>query len=370
MSLLAFALLLLVTVAWFMLPLIPALRELLRPSDAEPLTMVGQDAGDLAIFAEGFRGYLRRQLPDAFSLGVTSNLGAALPDGTPVVQLNGRPDVLKEVAGRDGFIDRLVVTSSPVQLPGRETFLLEVYARDDFAGGPEAVYRALLGERDVQLGLASRVLRWVHAEGNLSVGDGSTLNGRASTLGVMRLGTGVRFGRIRAAHVVVGNGTPGGPPTLSPLINSTMKMPRTAHRVRGFIRVDGNLEVPAGESWLGTVVVGGTLTVRPGGRISGNVKVHGSCSLDQDAVIEGSLVSQGDVALAKGAYVRGPVVAEGAVRLDRDSMVGSSDYPASVTGRSVVCAEGAQVFGAISPRLEGLTIPATEIPSAGARGQR
>lgn len=55
MSLLGALGLLLVTLAWAALPLLPAIRELLRPTDVEPLTMVGRDNADIGRFARHFR---------------------------------------------------------------------------------------------------------------------------------------------------------------------------------------------------------------------------------------------------------------------------------------------------------------------------
>jgi hypothetical protein len=360
-SIAVFGLLLLFTAAWFVLPLLPALRELYRPSDAEPLTMVGEDAGDLTVFAEGFRNYLRRQLPSGISLGLPDGQAIAqLSDGTPVVYLDGRPELLAGALNAQRLVSRLVVTEGPVLLPGGETFLLELYARSEFVGGPVAVYRALLGEADVQLGTASTVLRWVHAERNLVVGDESLLAGRASAGDTMRLGFGVRFNRLGASRIVIGEGDPPAPTVPAPLLASTTKLPRSAERVRGFVRVDDDLTIPPAEGLLGTVVITGSLTLGPRSRISGNVKVYGSCVLERGAVVDGSLVCRGDVCLEPETLVLGPLVAERNVWLGEACVVGAEGHPASVVASTIVCAPRVQVFGAITAREKGRTAAAGE----------
>jgi predicted acyltransferase (DUF342 family) len=365
-SALLFAVLLLGTAAWFLLPLTPALKELFRPSDAEPLTMVGQDSGDLMIFAEGFRNYLRSQVPEVVSTGVMKS-GAAdhLPDGTPFVHVNGRPEVLQEAADAQRLISQLVLASGPVQLPGGETFLLELYARDTFTGGPGAVYRAILGESDVRIGEGSTVLRWVHAEHNLTIGDGSHLSSRASAVGEMRLGEGVRFSRVRATRIIVGGENPLPPEIPAPLLAGTIKMPRSARQERGFIRVVGDLSIPPGASVLGTLVVRGTLRLGANARISGSAKVHGACHLETGAMVDGSLVCRSDIDLAKDCRVVGPVVADGDVRLGEGCSVGVPGHPASVVGADVVCETGSQIYGAVTARAVGQTAPAR--PAARAR---
>jgi hypothetical protein len=352
---LVFAALLTGTVLWFLLPLLPALRELLRPTDAEPLTMVGQDAGELTVFAEGFRAYLRRELPDLLSSGASAGGSAAqLPDGTPVAHVTGRLDALPELTSAERVVSRLVVANGPVSLPGGETFLLELYARDEFIGGPGTVYRAILGERDVRLGAGSTILRWVHAEGNLSAADNSLLAGRATAGGTMRLGVGARFSRLRAQQIVTGDAEVASPVIPPPLVTGTMKLPRTARQVRGFIRVDGDLTIPDDASVVGTLVVDGSLRAGARSRIAGSVKVHGECDIGDGALIEGSLVARQSAKLGSGAVVLGPVVAERAVSLGAGCVVGAPTRPASVAAEDVTCQGGVQVYGAISARSRGM----------------
>jgi hypothetical protein len=355
MTLLMFLALLGATVLWFLLPVWPALRELVRPTDAEPLTMVGQDAGDLAVFADGFRAYLRRELAPPGSLGSDfANPPAHLADGTPVAHLNGRLEALPELTSAERVVSRLVVANSPVVLPGGETFLLELYARDDFVGGPGTVYRAILGERDVRLGAGSTILRWLHAEGDLSAADNSFLAGRASAEGTMRLGIGVRFARLRAARIVTGDAEVEPPTIPPPLVTGTMKLPRAARQVRGFIRVDGDLTIPDEASVVGTLVVAGSFRAGARSRIAGSVKVHGTCEIGEGALIEGSLIARGDARLGAGAVVVGPLVAEGAVSLGAGAAVGTPSRPASVAAAEVTCQSGVQVYGAMSARSRGM----------------
>jgi len=91
MNLFAFALLLAFAAVWLVLPLVPALREFFRPTDVEPLTMVGRDNADIARFARNFREYLQGQLggfasgPDARSAASSLRRGGA---GAPAARAN------------------------------------------------------------------------------------------------------------------------------------------------------------------------------------------------------------------------------------------------------------------------------------------
>jgi predicted acyltransferase (DUF342 family) len=340
---------------WLLLPLVPALRELVWPTDADALTHVGHDAGDLAVFAEGFRRYLTQQLPTAEVESGSGTGTGALRDGTLFVRLDGVPQQLRELADARGAVRHVVVAEHATILPGGETFLNELHAQGAFRGGPDAVYRAVLAEQDAELGAGSRVLRWAHSERDLTVGDGSTLEGRASAAGAIRLGRGVAFARIRAARIVVGTAAVPEPVAPPPVFESTMKLTRDAQRYRGFVRVNGDLNVPEDGVLLGSLVVAGTLRLGARARIGGSVKVHGDCYAGAGSGIDGALVARGRVVLGESARANGPVIAEGALEMGENSTVGRADLPGSIVGATVLLKHGAQVFGAISAREGGIT---------------
>ena len=335
---------------WVLLPLVPALRELLRPTDAFPLDAVGRDSGGLTVFAEGFREYLRRTLPaDAESREAAGSAGA-LSDGTPYVQLTESMEPLRAVTRVDGVIPCVVLADAPVSTTGGETFMLEVLARRPWSGGSDTVYRALLAEEGATLGERSTVLRWVHVEGDLFVGRESLLDGRASATGVLYLEPGVQFRRVMAAPVVAGRVATELPPALAPVMNGTAKHPLGARRERGFTRIDGDYNVPRGATVFGSLVVMGNLTLEAGARVGGSIKSHGDCILHEGALVDGSLVSRGRVVIGSKCRISGSLVAEKDARIGPMSSVGSLSSSASLTAWSIELHEGAQVFGAVTAR--------------------
>ncbi|MFN8570480.1 MAG: hypothetical protein U0132_00410 [Gemmatimonadaceae bacterium] len=349
-----FAFILAATIGWILLPLIPAIRELVRPVDADPLTQVGHDAGDLAIFAQGFRRYLEREMPPEQPVTSDPMALSQLRDGTPLLQLNGDGDMLRRVATPDGTIGRLVVAHDRLVLPGRETFLYELLVRERFVGGPEAVYRALLAEGQAELGPRSRVLRWLHVEGDVALREGVVLEGRGSANGTMWLADDVRFRRIRATRLVVGTADPAPPPIPDPVAHSTLRLPRSSRQLRGFVRVDEPLVIPPGATYVGTLVVYGDVEVGKEARIAGSLKVHGNCVVEARAIVDGSIVAKGDIRLVEGARVGGPVIAEGDVAAGPFTCVGRPDAPTSIAAERITLSNGAQVFGALSARVMGV----------------
>src|SRR5436309_2812388 len=94
-SMLPFLGLLALATAWFLLPLVPALRELARPTDIAPLKVVDRSSGYVAYFARNFRRYLEKQtaaLPQEQQVG---DFFGRLPDGTQLVRVHKAADALE-----------------------------------------------------------------------------------------------------------------------------------------------------------------------------------------------------------------------------------------------------------------------------------
>lgn len=356
MTLLTFLAVVVFAAAWVTLPLVPALREFFRPTDVEPLSMVGRDNADISRFARNFRDYLEghlRSLPP----GATPDGMFRLPDGAELVRVGPTADLMPVRAVPAGSEHRIVQFDHPADLESATSFRLEVRARQEFSGAPEATYRALLGERSASLGPRSMVMRWVHAVGSLTVGDGSHLYGRTSSEQQIRLGRAVGFDRLGAPAVLTG---PGAAPAPMPPVPERMlpfEPPEKRARLMGdVLRIEGDVTVPAGTLVTGNLVVGGRLRLGPAARVRGNVKAHGQVELATAAVVEGSLVSREAIEIGGQCWVGGPVISEAALQLGAGAHVGSPDRPSTVSGRTVTMADGSVVCGQIVASEGGQTL--------------
>lgn len=330
------------TLFWFLLPLLPALRELVRPSDIAPLKVVDRSSGHVAYFARNFRQYFDQALPPAAGLG---DYAGRMLDGTAFLRVNLRPAVLEAEEDRRTQ-NRLVILDTPLTLEGGETFLMELYARAALTGGPRAVYRAVYAERELTLGEASQVLRWTHAGGKLVVGDRAVLRGRVSSDTAVSLGAEVVFERIGAPVIAVGaeHEPPPRPPATLPLY----RLPESARRIGDHVRIEGDFEIPSGMRVSENLVVAGRLRIGLGAMVEGSVKAHREIELANEAQVCGSVVSRTELRVGQAAWICGPAIAEEKIRLGRDAVVGSPEQPATVAATEVELASGATVYGQIS----------------------
>jgi hypothetical protein len=343
LALLALALL------WFLLPLLPALRELRAPSDVAPLKVVDRSSGHVAYFARNFRQYLDKQLPAEAGVG---DYAGNLLDGTPFIRVNHRADAL--APGAPGGEQRLVILDTPQALTGDGLFRMELFARAALEGAPGTAFRAVYAERELALGERSQVLRWTHAGGALSVGSHSVLRGRVSSDTAVSLASDVGFERIGAP--VISAGRAQDPPPAPPADPPIFRLPEDrARRLGDAIRIEGDLDVPEGVLVAATLVVTGRLRIGLGAIVRGSLKAHGDLELGDEAQVTGSAVSRGRVWLGQASWVGGPAIAETAVRIGKGAVVGTPAQEATVAAPEVELAPGATVYGQISAARSGRT---------------
>jgi|GEM_PF-1508532 len=340
------------TLLWLLLPLLPAFRELVRPTDVAPLKVVDRSSGYVAYFARNFRQYLDRQMAALPGEAQVGDYVGKLPDGTQFIRVRKSSQGLTHEV-EPGTQNRLVVVDGAMTLQDGETFLMEVYARAPMIGGAGSVYRAIYADRELGLGERSTVLRWAHAGGTMGVGSHSVLRGRITSDQAVVLGANVVFERIGAPRISVG--TEHGIPPGDGFAAHPFALPEHAHPIGDHYRVEGDLEIPAGARVTSSLVVAGSLTIGPGAVVEGSVKAHRDVELADAARVRGSVVARRRVMVGDSAWIGGPVIAEERIRLGQRSVVGGPELPATVSAPLIELAAGATVYGQISAPLGART---------------
>ena len=335
----------------FTLPLLPALTELRLKCDAQPLNMIQQHAGEIRHFSYGFRNYitdLLEPLRECVASGTTGH--GTMPDGDQYLLLGCIDDTsLVSARGKTATCKSVVAAGVDVVLPDGITFAKEVYAAGEFTGGEKSVFRALLGEKDIQLGRASTVVRWAHAVGAFRADRDCDLYGRISSDREIQLESGCAFQRLNAPRIVLG----------SCYLEETNVGAETAPTtVPGGRRlVDEDLEIQAGEIVSANIVTRGRLHIAAGARVFGSIKSHKHMVLDAGVRVEGSLISASTIHIGPDCRITGPVIAEHGIAIETGTRCGSVWAPTTVSAPTVQIADGVTVFGTIWARTEGHVVP-------------
>jgi hypothetical protein len=328
------------TLLWFLLPLLPALRELFRPQDLKPLEVTDRSAGRIGYFARNFRQYLDKVLPPEAGAG---DYAAKLLDGTEFIRVNRHAERLA-IQGKTE--NRVVVLDAPQTLPGDQTYVMEVYARAPLASGAETNYRAVYAETDLTLGEHNRVFRWAHAGGTLTVGAHSVLRGRVSSDTRVMMGADVVFERVGAPVIACQEARE--PPPTSRQELRTWTPPDTARTVGDQVRIEGDLDIPKESLVTGNLVVTGRLRIGAGALVEGSVKAHRDLELAERARVSGAAITRARLAMGENTWIGGPAAAERSIRLGKNAVVGGPSLPASLSGVEIELFPGATVYGQIS----------------------
>lgn len=341
-------LLIAIVTAWAYLPLAPAVRELQEATDVAPVRVVQASAVDVHHFALGYRAFLEEHL--AAAMAMCRNLGrpqfGQLEEGIPYSVVTSW-DGTTPPAG-------MILCSRSLSAPPRGVFRFEMYAAGSMVGGEMGVYKAVLAERDIDLGPRSTSLRWLHAGLVVRVGRDSRLHGRVSAGRAIELADGCFFERLSAPRIAFGRDVhvAGVPVARTPL--TVEEVDHVLDPTAGRWLVRGALQVPPARSLETDLVATGDVRVGKDVRIVGSIKSHRDVYLGMGVEVHGSVVARRHVYMSEGCVVHGPILAENTVFVGAGCRIGSPSMPTTVGGRRIHVAEGVVAHGTVWAHHEGV----------------
>ncbi len=354
MSSLAVAALVLMVVGMLAVPLIPSITELRNQTDSKPLSVIQEHAGEIRHFASGFRNYisgLRPVLQQCVATGTTAH--GVLPDGCEYLVL-GKTVKFPEIKIRDQepVCELVVLAGALLKTPDNTTFVHEIYAAEDFIGGENCTYRAILGEKNIRLAPGTTVVRWVHALGSFSTDHHCDLFGRVSSDRAIYLGVNTQFLRVNAPRIELG--------ALAVVderdINDSSTFTDTQARIVHRLLIDGDHEIGPGEVVTGSVVARGRLLVRAGAKIHGSIKSHHEMILEPEVTVDGSIISASQLTIGNNCLLHGPVIAERQMLIAAGTRCGTSSQPTTISSPRIDIEEGTVVFGTLWARDYGRVV--------------
>lgn len=351
----AFIVLLMLTLALFILPLLPAIWELLHKTDATPLSVTRNHNQDIRHFAREFyqdivSGIGRLTL--IRSPEQTTQHGR-LADGSrfQVVGFRSLPLMTRREKANATSDSQILSTATLTLTPG-VTYRKAIYSEGNIRGGPSARYFALLGREDIHLGRNSVITDWAQARSNLVVGRHSQIHGRVAAGSSIEIGSGSHFKRAQAPRLRLGPPLATGPVTQFPPRQS-LTLAGASNSGGGRLLFDGDLRIPPGAEVVTDLVVHGDLYIGANARIVGAVKAHGSVTLETQAVVDGSVVSPDLIIFGDFCSARGPLISETKIYLAKGTIIGSLEFPTTITAPTIVAEPGVTTHGTLWARLDG-----------------
>lgn len=343
----------------FTAPLMPALRELLWPSDIQPLNIDYDHDRSITRFARKSAALSRDQLDD-LNLPEAIAAGALSGDDLLIVMEDGALALSSEEIGR-GTMERQLIAKKNMMLPDNFFFAREVYAVGNIQSGMENHFRALFSEGNVWLRSRCEVVRWVHAT-RLHIGQNVVLYGRASAEEEIQFLGAARFERLNAPCIYFGAVNECSSADLACARAAKERSP-ALESITSLIdqRIDegrtitvGHLVLPANSVLHGDLVVRGKLRIGAGALVIGSIKAHGGIRMETGVTVHGAVVSSGRIVCGTHALIDGPVISEQAVWVSHGSRIGSAINPTSVSAPVIrIYAHNTVVYGTLWARARG-----------------
>ncbi len=347
------------TIGWWLLPFVPAFRELYQRKDIEPLRVVREHDNDVHYFARSFRARVDSYLENvtASSKERGESISTALQSGIRYLLVRDDGSVALP-ASRDSKNSgvNIIMAPSAVTLPRETALMTELFAANTLHGGEANIFRAILAEKDISLGRGSTVLRWLHANGSIRANSDCLLYGRVSSNQLLALESGCSFEHLHAPCIEFGR------PVKHHQVNQSdlTAIPLDPQALSKAVEVTGrrwlipqDVEIPAGRYIDADIVVTGSLRVGAGCHISGSIKGHEDIRIDRSARIDGSVVGIENIYLAHDCHVLGPILSERDIYVGPGCLIGRQERRTTVNADHLYIAPGTVAFGTVRARVMG-----------------
>lgn len=188
------------------LPLLPALHEWWRRTDAAPLQVVRNQDTNVRHFAEGFHVRIQNLLGTRPAPAAGEVIDSTWDYAEPLRVVGAgatRFITAEETASQ--LLSTVLVLLGDANLPGQMVYQQDVYGQAAVRCGANTTLRAVYAGHTLTLAIDSVVARWAHANTRLIAETGCRLLGRATANERIVLGADVEFERLNAPLIRSGD---------------------------------------------------------------------------------------------------------------------------------------------------------------------
>lgn len=326
--------------ALLLLPCLPALRTLARPS-LIPRPSGQQDDPQARVSA--FREQVTEQFGTLLRLAREGGaLRGANENGRPFIVLGFNNHLSEQLPPSVRRLRTLVLAAGHLDIPGELICDREVFAEGRINIAHNAILKAALSYRDIILGPRARIIRWVRSDSRLDVAEGAYLKGWASAGVEMTLARRARFTHLDAPCILFGRR----PETQSPATDPQQRF--EAPLSDASIPCQGrNLSVPAGHIVKADLMVSGRLEIGDDCRVIGNLRAGRSLQIGDRVWIEGAVYCDGPIFTGKACSIAGPMLSRSQIKLGVANQLGSQDQPSSLIADQLQIGEGSCAHGSV-----------------------
>jgi predicted acyltransferase (DUF342 family) len=311
------------------LPMVPAIVEGRRKSDALPLDIDQEFSRDPRYMSNSFRSRV-------YPLMANTERGSIRPF---LARVGESARVTGDWCVAAGEICKSVILSSGSVTIGAKAAVTDVYAAAAVRLDAFARARTITADGEASIGANAIVTHWVDSNGPISVESGVTLGRSTSSGDVLRIGSDCVFRRLFGAPVTTGKTLHSRPskPDVQEQPASHIAQPRAVF--------PGDLVVPPKDISYGDKIVRGSVRIFGDAVILGSIKCDGNIEVMENVQILGNLISRRNVIIRPGCFVSGHVFAERELQIE-SSVVGEPGRSRTVSaGGGIVLGPNCDIYG-------------------------
>lgn len=344
-QLLYFIMLVIITLALYLLPFIPACYEWKYKTDAEPFLVAFQDRTTVDYTIRLFKADLIARFSAIINAhsAIPSMLVSQACDEP--YYITGKSQLL-ELKGQD-VVDQktnnAVLFTHDGVLPNDCTFTNKIYACGELYIGKNNRLSEVYSEKSVVIKSNSHVDKLIYAGSNIIVEPDVILHCYTKALNKITLFAPAKFQYLHAPLIEFS------PVTTNHYLETLdvigMNIPRMV--------MEYNFILRAYHHKLMHFVVKGSLTIEHDCKIVGNIKAYQGLIIGDNSTILGAIFSCGTVNIGNNCVIQGPIVTNGSLVIGKSCKIGSIDGLTSIVADRINIAENCCISGQVLAKVQG-----------------
>jgi predicted acyltransferase (DUF342 family) len=342
---LSFAILLLI-------PLLPGLRELIKPKDSSPLFIKMDYFKEPRYFDRSFKKVLEDGLQNA---GYTR--------GIKQVQLHKEEtvEVCESLVIPDGRVIENILYVKSDFVSGRKVHLKkEVYVKGTAKIGEENVMRAIAGDGDITLGTKTQIIRWVGTSGNIIVEEQCRLGIHCSCDGELKIGKGCIFKALYARPIITYDTEITEVSKEDEIESQVYDVPEEVRNIEDMVWYASKtfLSIPPFTNVEKDFVVKHNIILRKGCTVKGSIKSYGNVILEEGVNVNGNIFSEEEIIIGANCVVTGDIFSQNFVRIGKGFHLGKSGsgIKSIIAKKGIEITKNNVIFGYVLTEGEGRVV--------------
>jgi predicted acyltransferase (DUF342 family) len=325
----------------FFLPFLPAIVEIIRKEDSDPLFIPIDNPKDPRYFGKSFRQLVQKGIEGLPAGPQISEVMLSKKENVQITESFHIPAAAQ--------IENLLCVQGDMVSDVNVHFNKEVYVSGNSDIGPDNILHALAADGNITVAAGTSFDRWLDTQGNLDIGSNCNLGISASCGGRLHLADNCSFRRLYGMPVTTGDVLD--PAEINP--PEAWSADQSVTPESSFIRKTDST-VAEGSILNGHIIFLKDVRIGHHSIVNGSIKCYSDIELEENVTVYGNIFADGKITIGKGAIISGNVLAQNTILISEHSVISRAGVIKSVLGKKAVhLAPNVTIYGYVSTEGKG-----------------